>query len=180
MSKRVLIIETSLRNDSNSDRLAESFAQGARDGGNEVEIVSLKGKNIGFCTGCFGCQKLGHCVIDDDANEITEKILESEVVVWATPIYYYEMSGQMKTLIDRMNAMYPLDYQFRDIYLLTTAAEDESHVPQRAEAGLTGWIDCYPKSRLAGTLFCGGVNNARDIEGNAKLQEAFDMGNSIA
>jgi multimeric flavodoxin WrbA len=46
MSKRVLIIETSLRNDSNSDRLAESFAQGARDGGNEVEILSLKGKNI--------------------------------------------------------------------------------------------------------------------------------------
>lgn len=127
MSKRVLIIETSLRNDSNSDRLAESFAQGARDGGNEVEIVSLKGKNIGFCTGCFGCQKLGHCVIDDYANEITEKILESEVVVWATPIYYYEMSGQMKTMIDRANSLYPRDYKFREVYLLSVAAEDEEN-----------------------------------------------------
>ena len=58
----------------------------------------MKGKNIGFCTGCFGCQKKGHCVIKDDANEITEKILEAEVVVWSTPIYYYEMSGQMKTI----------------------------------------------------------------------------------
>jgi hypothetical protein len=89
------------------------------------------------------------------------------------------MSGQMKTLIDRMNAMYPLDYQFRDVYLLTTAAEDEPHVPQRAEAGLMGWIDCYPKSRLAGTLFCGGVNDARDIQGNHKLQVAYAMGKDI-
>ena len=107
------------------------------------------------------------------------KVLKADVVAWATPIYYYEMSGQMKTLIDRMNAMYPLDYQFRDIYLLTTAAEDEESTPKRAESGLIGWIDCYPKSRLAGTLFCGGVNGSRDIDGNPKLQEAFELGSKI-
>ena len=178
--KKVIVISTSLRPGSNSDLLADRFAEGAKAAGNEVEKISLVGKNIQFCKGCLACQKLGRCVISDDVNDIMAKVLKADVVAWATPIYYYEMSGQMKTLIDRMNAMYPLDYQFRDIYLLTTAAEDESHVPQRAEAGLTGWIDCYPKSRLAGTLFCGGVNNARDIEGNSKLQEAFDMGNSIA
>ena len=88
------------------------------------------------------------------------KVLKADVVCWATPIYYYEMSGQMKTLIDRMNAMYEMDYQFRDVYLLSTAADDDEPTPKRAETGLTGWIDCYPKSRLAGTLFCGGVNNA--------------------
>lgn len=98
---------------------------------------------------------------------------------WATPIYYYEMSGQMKTLIDRMNAMYNLDYKFREVYLLTTAAEDEEFVPRCAEAGLTGWIDCYPKARLAGTLFCGGVNKPNEIKGNAKLKEAFDLGKSV-
>ena len=178
--KKVIVISTSLRPGSNSDMLADSFIEGAVAAGNEVEKISLVGKNIQFCKGCLACQKLGRCVINDDVNDIMAQVLKADAVVWATPIYYYEMSGQMKTLIDRMNAMYPLDYQFRDIYLLTTAAEDESHVPQRAEAGLTGWIDCYPKSRLAGTLFCGGVNNARDIEGNAKLQEAFDLGNSIA
>jgi multimeric flavodoxin WrbA len=107
------------------------------------------------------------------------KVLKADVICWATPIYYYEMSGQMKTLIDRMNAMYEQDYAFRDVYLLTTAAEDETETPKRAETGLTGWIDCYPKSRLAGTLFCGGVNDPREIEGNPKLQEAFDLGKSI-
>ena len=101
------------------------------------------------------------------------------MVCWATPIYYYEMSGQMKTLIDRMNAMYPKDYRFRDVYLLTTATEDEEYVPKRAETGLAGWIDCYPKSRLAGTLFCGGVSMPRDIEDNGKLQEAYELGKNV-
>ena len=177
--KRVVVISTSLRAGSNSDMLADKFAEGARSAGNEVEKISLTGKNIQFCKGCFACQKLGRCVIKDDVNDITAKVLEADVVVWATPIYYYEMSGQMKTLIDRMNAMYPLDYKFRDVYLLTTAAEDEKETPKRAETGLTGWIDCYPKSRLAGTLFCGGVNEAREIDGNKKLQEAFEMGKNI-
>lgn len=177
--KRVIVISTSLRVGSNSDMLADKFAEGARSAGNEVEKISLTGKNIQFCKGCFACQKLGRCVIKDDVNAIAAKVLEADVVVWATPIYYYEMSGQMKTLIDRMNAMYPLDYKFRDVYLLTTAAEDEEETPKGAETGLTGWIDCYPKSRLAGALFCGGVNEAREIAGNKKLQEAFEMGKNI-
>ena len=177
--KKVVVISTSLRRGSNSDILADQFIEGAKAAGNEVEKISLVGKNIQFCKGCFGCQKLGRCVIDDDVNDIMAKVLEADVVCWATPIYYYEMSGQMKTLIDRMNAMYPLDYKFRDVYLLTTAAEDETETPKRAEIGLTGWIDCYPECRLAGTLFCGGVNDAREIEGNSKLNDAYKLGNEL-
>ena len=177
--KKVIVISTSLRHGSNSDVLAEKFAEGARAAGNEVEKISLVGKNIQFCKGCFGCQKLGRCVIKDDVNDIMAKVLNADVVCWATPIYYYEMSGQMKTLIDRLNGMYEQDYQFRDVYLPTTAAEDEEQTPKRAEMGLTGWIDCYPKSRLAGTLFCGGVNDAHEIQGNSKLQEAYEMGKAI-
>ncbi len=177
--KKVVVISTSLRLGSNSDLLADKFAEGAKAAGNDVVKFSLFGKNIQFCKGCLACQKLGRCVIKDDVNDIMSKVLNADVVVWATPIYYYEMSGQMKTLIDRMNAMYEQDYQFRDVYLLTTAAEDEAETPKRAEMGLAGWIDCYPKSRLAGTLFCGGVNKAREIEGNTKLQEAYELGKTI-
>ena len=155
--KKVIVISTSLRRGSNSDMLADQFAEGAKAAGNEVEKISLIGKNIQFCKGCLGCQKLGRCVINDDVNDIMAKV----------------------PLIDRMNAMYEQDYAFRDVYLLTTAAEDDEQTPKRAEMGLTGWIDCYPKSHLAGTLFCGGVNDPREIEGNSKLQEAFDLGKSI-
>ena len=177
--KRVIVISTSLRHGSNSDILADKFVEGALSAGNNVEKISLAGKEIQFCRGCFACQKLGRCVIKDDVNDIMAKVLEADVLCWATPIYYYEMSGQMKTLIDRLNSMYPLDYKFRDVYLLTTAAEDEEDTPKRAEVGLTGWIDCFPKSRLAGTLFCGGVNDAREIEGSAKLQDAFELGKAV-
>ena len=177
--KKVIVISTSLRPGSNSHALAEQFAKGAEAAGHQVELVSLRGKEIKFCVGCLACQKVGACVFKDDVPAIMESVLNSDVVCWATPIYYYEMSGQMKTLIDRMNAMYPKDYKFRDIYLLATATENEEYVPKRAEAGLTGWIDCYPKSRLAGTLFCGGVTMPRDIEGNGKLQEAYELGKNV-
>jgi multimeric flavodoxin WrbA len=177
--KKVTIISTSLRPGSNSHALAEQFAKGAEAAGHQVELVSLRGKEIKFCIGCLSCQKTGACVIKDDVPAIMESVLNADVVCWATPIYYYEMSGQMKTLIDRMNAMYEQDYHFRDVYLLTTAAENETETPKRAEIGLTGWIDCYPKSHLAGHLFCGGVNDAREIEGNTKLQEAFELGEKI-
>ncbi len=177
--KKVIVISTSLRRGSNSDMLADQFVAGAQAAGNDVEKISLVDKNIQFCKGCLACQKLGRCVISDDVNDIMARVLKADVVAWATPIYYYEMSGQMKTLIDRMNAMYEQDYQFRDVYLLTTAAEAEEQTPQRAEAGLTGWIDCYPKSRLAGTLFCGGVNAPNEITDNSKLQAAYDLGKNV-
>ncbi len=177
--KKIIVISTSLRHGSNSDLLADYFIEGAKSSGNEVEKISLIGKKIQFCKGCFGCHNQGRCVIDDDVNDILIKVLNADVVVWVTPIYYYEMSGQMKTLIDRLNGMFNQDYKFRDVYFLSTAADKEEETPKRAEAGLTGWIDCYPKCRLAGTLFCGGVNEAREIKGNAKLQEAFELGRNV-
>ena len=177
--KKVIVISTSLRHGSNSDMLADRFVEGAKAAGNEVEKISLVGKHIEFCKGCLGCHKLGRCVIKDDVNDIMAKVIKADVVCWATPIYYYEMSGQMKTLIDRMNAMYGQEYAFRDVYLLTAAADDDEQTPKRAETGLGGWLACFPKSRLAGTVFCGGVNSPREIEGNDKLEEAYKLGTQV-
>lgn len=179
MNKKVVVISTSLRANSNSDALAQSFCNGAKDAGNEVEYISLRGKKIEFCIGCLACQSTGSCVIKDDVIDITEKVLNADVVAWATPIYYYEMSGQMKTLIDRMNSMYPKDYKFTDIYFMSSAAEDEEFVPERATAGLQGWIDCYENAELIGTVFCGGVSDSGDIKGNEKLATAYKMGKNI-
>ncbi len=179
MGKKVVVISTSLRANSNSDALADEFAKGAKEAGNEVEIISLRGRKIGFCLGCLSCQDSGHCVIKDDAIEIEDKVLHADVVAFATPIYYYGMSGQMKTLLDRMNSLYPKDYSFRGIYLLTVAAEDEESVPDRAVVGLQGWVDCFEKASIKGTVFCGGVNAPGDIAGNDKLQMAHEMGRNI-
>lgn len=177
--KNVLIITTSLRNNSNSDALAAEFARGAKEAGNSVTTVSLKDKDIRFCRGCLACQKLGECVIKDDTIAITKQMHDADVIAFATPIYYYEMSGQMKTLLDRANALYSSDYHFRDIYMLTSAAEDEEYVPVKAVSGLEGWIDCFEHARLAGSVFAGGVNEPGEISSHKALSEAYKMGRSI-
>ena len=179
MSK-VLVISTSLRLKSNSDALAESLIRGARDAGHEVEHISLKGKDLKFCTGCLACQKTQQCVLKDDAVRIAEKVKASDTLVFATPIYYYEMSGQMKTLLDRLNPLYPSDYRFRKVYMLMTAAEDEAFVPEKAVSGLQGWVDCFEKAELAGTLFCGGISEPGEAAGKkAALDKAYEFGRSL-
>ena len=179
MSK-VLVITTSLRAKSNSDILADRLAEGAKDAGHSVECISLKGRDIKYCIGCLTCQKTQKCVIKDDVPAIAEKVKNAETVVFVTPIYYYEMSGQMKTLLDRLNPLYPTDYKFRNIYMLSTAAEDEDFVPERAVSGLQGWIDCYEKAALAGTLFCGGVTAAGEASGKEKaLEDAYEFGRNL-
>ena len=103
MDKKVLIISSSPRKGGNSETLAEAFAKGAREAGNQVETVSLREKQVGFCKGCLACLKLGHCVIQDDAVEIAAKMHDANVLVFATPVYYYCVSGQLKTMLDRAN-----------------------------------------------------------------------------
>lgn len=179
MSK-VLIITTSLRAKSNSDVLAERLLAGAKDAGHDVEMISLKGKTIKFCIGCLACQKTQQCVLKDDAVAIAEKVKNADTLVFVTPIYYYEMSGQMKTLLDRMNPLYPSDYKFRKVYLLSVAAEDEEETPEKAISGMQGWVDCFEKAELVGSLFCGGINNPGEaIAKKEEQNEAYQFGKSL-
>ena len=179
MSKKILVISTSLRANSNSDMLAEAFVGGAREAGHEVEKVSLKDKSIGFCKGCLACQKTGSCVIRDDAGAIVEKMLHSDVLVFATPIYYYEMSGQMKTLLDRANPLYTADYAYRNVYLLAAAADEDEHAIDGAKKGLEGFIACFERARLAGCVFAGGVDAPGTVKELAALEKAHEMGRQV-
>ncbi len=179
MSK-ILVITTSLRAGSNTDRLAEEMINGAKGAGNQVEHISLKDKELHFCRGCLACQKTQKCVIKDDAVTIAESVKEADTLVFATPIYYYEMSGQMKTLLDRLNPLYPSDYRFRNVYMLSVAAEDEGYVPEKAISGLQGWVDCFEKAQLAGSLFCGGINDTCEAEKHEEdLKKAYEFGKSL-
>ena len=101
------------------------------------------------------------------------------MLVFATPIYYYEMSGQLKTLLDRLNPLFPSDYAFRDVYMLTAAAEDEESVPQRAVSGLEGWVECFERAKLAGSVFMGGVTTPGENPDHPALDQAYRMGTGI-
>lgn len=180
MKKNILILSTSPRKGGNSDTLADEFTRGARDAGHDAEKISLAGKTIGFCRGCLACQKTERCVIQDDASVIVQKMRDADVLVFATPIYFYEMSGQMKTLLDRSNPLFPADYAFREIYLLAASADENRDSMDGAVKGLQGWIDCFERAKLAGVLRGTGL----DAVGTAKnaplvLKAAYDMGKTL-
>lgn len=179
MKKNVLVISTSLREGGNSETLADAFIRGAQEAGNQVEKICLYNKTIGFCKGCLACLKSHRCVIHDDGDVIAQKMKEADVLVFATPIYYYEMCGQMKTMLDRANPLYGSDYRFREVYLLATAAEKEQNAVDGAVKGLSGWISCFPKARFAGTVFGGGADAIGTISGNPALEQAYQMGKAI-
>lgn len=177
--KNVLIITASMRYNSNSDLLAEEFAKGAAEAGNKVETISLKNKKLQFCIGCLACQKTGKCVLKDDAAEIVEKVKKADVVCFASPVYYYSISGQLKTMLDRLNPLFGSNYQFRDVYFLSTAYEDEKTTVKGSITAVQGWVDCFEKARLDGTIFAGGVNEPGEIKDHPSLQKAFALGEKI-
>ncbi len=180
MAKKVLIISTSLRGGSNSEILAKACEKGAKEAGHEVTFVSLKGKDIKFCIGCLACQSKGSCVLNDDVCEIMAQVKEAEIIVYATPIYYYEMSGQMKVLLDRLNPLYATDYAFRNIYMIATAAEAEAEAFEKAYNGLQGWVDCFEKATLKGLVTGGGIGDVNDAPNHEEvMKKAYDLGRNL-
>ena len=97
-----------------------------------------------------------------------------------TPVYYYEMSGQMKTLIDRANSLFSADYKFRDIYVITTSADTGDDVVQTVINGVNGWIACFDKVKLAGYVNGAGLEAPNEAPDDKELlQKAYDMGKNI-
>lgn len=178
--KKILIISSSLRQGSNSEILAQEAAYGAQDAGHEVEFLSLKDKNINFCKGCLACQKIAKCVIKDDMADMIGKVQNADVLIFSTPIYYYEMSGQLKTFLDRCNPLFSQENNFKDVYLITTSYDDDKNVAQAAELGLQGWVRCFPQSNLIKVLPCGGINEVKEInEHQELLTKAYELGKNI-
>lgn len=178
MSKKVLIVSSSQRKHGNSETLADAFANGAREADHSVETVRLREKQIGFCRGCLACLKLGHCVIQDDAVEIAAKMHDADVLVFATPVYY-SVCGQLKTMLDRANPLFGSDYAFSEAYLLATAVEDGRSTFDGAKKAVQGWVDCFSRCTLAGTVFAGGVDGVGEIAGHPALEQARQMGMGI-
>lgn len=179
MNKKVLIISTSPRRGGNSETLADAFAKGAAEAGHDTQKICLYDKTIHFCQGCLACQQTQRCVIHDDAEAIVQQMKTADVLVFATPVYFYEMSGQMKTLLDRTNPLFPSDYAFRNVYLLASAAEDEDTAMDGAIKGLQGWIDCFGKAQLKSVVRAVGVDRIGAVKGHPALEEAYKTGRAV-
>lgn len=180
MGKNVLIISSSFRRNSNSAILAHEFEKGAKAAGHNVDFVSLFDKTINFCRGCLACVHTQVCINKDDSNAIVEKMRNSDVIVFATPIYYYQMSGQLKTLLDRANPLYSSKYKFREIYLISTAADTDTNADEILKNSLNGWLMCFPNVEFKGSIFGAGADNAGEIANHtAILEEAYKLGTFV-
>lgn len=177
--KKIVVIASSHRKNGNSNALVKEFVRGAQEGGNAVRTVSLGDIKMDFCQGCMTCNRTLKCVINDDVREVLETMKTADVIVFATPVYYYSVSGQLKTFFDRTSPLFAAKYQFTDVYLLATAADEGMEAVAGTQTAVMGWIDCYPGTRLVKTVFAGGVDALGEIQGHKALQEAYETGKSI-
>ena len=177
--KNVLIISASPRKGGNSDTLCDRFAQGAKESGNNVEKIFIAAKNIGYCSGCGVCSSTHKCVQKDDMAEILDKMISADVIVLATPVYFYTMDGQMKTFIDRTVPRYT-EIKNKDFYFIMTAADTEKASLERTLEAFRGFTeDCLEGAREAGIIYGVGAWNVGEIKNTSAYDETYEMGRKV-
>ena len=139
MSKQVLIISSSPRKGGNSDTLCDQFLKGAAEAGNRVEKIRLADLKIDYCSACYACKTTGRCVKRDEMEQIIEKMRDADVIVLATPVYFYTMCAQMKTMIDRtLGGAQTSGLENKEFYLIATAADGKAGTDGGRSARLLG------------------------------------------
>lgn len=174
--KKVLVIEGSLRKGGNSDTLSDEFVRGAREAGNEVEKIYLRDLKIGYCVDCESCQtRGGGCVIKDDFQGLKDRVVATDVLVLVSPVYYYSMTAQMKTFVDRTYSALA-EISGKDCYLIATGAGDRPEHFQTIIDCYQGFICCFPDMRDRGVVLGMGAQAKGAIAGNPALREAYEAG----
>ena len=180
MGKKIIVLNGSPRKNGNTSALVKAFREGAESAGHTVTEFWLGGMKINGCRGCCagGKNPESPCVQKDDMEQIYPAYKEADVVVLASPLYYWTISGQLKCAFDRLFAVAECDPGYtnpRKESALLMAAEgngfEETVYWYDRLMGHIGWKDC-------GKVLCGGMA-VGDIEGKPELEEARKLGASI-
>lgn len=179
MSKKVLVLSASPRKGGNSDLLCDRFIQGAQEAGNQAEKIFLRDRKISPCLGCGTCADNGGvCVQKDDMAEILARMIAADVIVMATPVYFYTMNAQMKMLIDRTVPRYT-QIENKEFYFIATAADGEQRSLERTIDGFRGFTDCLGGALEKGVIYGNGVWKKGEIKGSPAMQQAYEMGKNV-
>lgn len=179
MTKRILVLSASFRKGGNSDTLCDQFIKGANEAGHQTEKIYLNDKHINFCKGCGVCNNTHKCIQKDDMEEILDKMVTADVIVMATPVYFYSMNGQMKTLIDRTVPRYE-EISNKDFYFIVAAADGRESAMQRTLEGLRGFTeDCLNGAKEKGIIYGTGAWQIGEIKTKPAMQEAYEMGKAV-
>lgn len=177
--KRVLVLLGSPRRGGNSELLAAELARGAAETGHSVETVRIAEKRIGYCRACYYCRDHGgRCAIADDMAELLDSIIAADVLVLATPVYFYSLSAQLKTVIDRTVARWT-EVRDKDMYYIITAADEEREAADATLAALRGYADCIEGARECGVVLGMGAYERGEIATHPQMGEAYELGRRI-
>lgn len=146
---KIVILTGSPRRKGDSTYLAERFTDGAIENGHEVYRFDAAFKHVHGCIACNHCGMNGPCVFKDDFAELRQKLIEADAVVFATPMYYFGMSSQLKTVVDRFYSINDqIKGQKKKVFFLLTYAEAHTEDAQamlqqyRSMTNYLGWVDC--------------------------------------
>ena len=179
MSKKVLILSGSPRKGGNSDLLCGEFLRGAIEVGHDVEKIRVAEKKIGYCSGCYYCQKSGGvCAKKDDMPEILQKMIDADVIVFVSPVYFYSIDAQLKTLIDRTVARWT-EVKDKEFYYIATCADEEHTAPERTIECFRGYADCVEGAKEMGVIYGTGVYAPGEVKDTPAFKEAYEMGRRV-
>ena len=173
--KNLLIISSSPRRNGNSQLLCNQFMQGAQYKGHDVDMIRIMDQNIGFCRACDGCVRNGGtCILKDDMADILDLYQKADVLVLATPVYFYGISAQMKTFIDRT---YPIWQHLgkKDVYYIISAGLGEDII-ERSLGDLDGFVEHLEEYEIKGKLYATNVMDAGLVTGKDIYKQAYEMG----
>lgn len=175
---KILVISSSPRKNGNSDILCDEFVRGAKENNHEVEKIWIGNKKFGFCQACYYCKDTGVCFQKDEVNAILAKLLSVDILVLSTPIYFYDMAGQLKTFIDRVLPVYDR-IPIKDVYLIATCADERKSSLDAAIAGVQGFVDCLNNAKFAGIIYGTSAWNMDDVKTTSAMKEAYEMGKKV-
>ncbi len=178
MSKKVLILSGSPRKGGNSDLLCDEFMRGAEESGNQAEKIRVAEKNIGYCKACYACKKDGICAVKDDMSEILAKMHAADVIVLASPVYFYSIDAQLKAVIDRTVAQWT-KLKNKEFYYIMTSAEDSATVMDCTLECMRGLVACLNGSVEKGVIYGKGVYEKGEIKNTAAFKQAYEMGKTV-
>ncbi len=179
MSKKILILSGSPRKGGNSDLLCDAFLRGAKEAGNEVEKIRIAEKKIGYCSACYYCvQSGGVCAKKDDMAELLQKMIDADVIVLSSPVYFYSIDAQLKAVIDRTVARWT-EVKNKAFYYIVTCADDDRASQERTLECFRGYADCVEGAKEMGVVYGTGVYNPGEIKNTPAFTEAYQLGRSV-
>lgn len=179
MSKNVLILSGSPRKGGNFDLLCDEFMRGAQESGNTVEKIRVAEKKIGYCSACCYCRKSGGvCAKKDDMAEILQKMIDADVIVLSSPVYFYSLSAQLKTLIDRTVARWT-EVKDKDFYYIVTSADENRESQERTIECFRGYLDCVEDAHEMGIVYGTGVYMPEEIKDSPAFTEDYETGKCL-